>query len=108
MPKTPRGKRVPEAAGETFVVVDKAPNGAVEPFFDRTRESGSHVDRPVNVSDLSAGSVQTTKFPSVTERVATGLVCERVGTPDLPAFRASSFEHGRGRVGTTDRTGATT
>jgi hypothetical protein len=27
MPKTPRGKRVPDATGESFVVVNKAPNG---------------------------------------------------------------------------------
>ncbi len=38
MPKTPRGKRVADAAGESFVVVNKAPNGQAEPFFDRTRE----------------------------------------------------------------------
>jgi integrase len=38
MPKTPRGKRVPDAAGESFVVVNKAPNGEAEPYFDRTRE----------------------------------------------------------------------
>ena len=38
MPKTPRGKRVPDAAGESFHVVNKAPNGQAEPFFDRTRE----------------------------------------------------------------------
>lgn len=38
MPKTPRGKRVPDAAGESFHVVTKAPNGQAEPFFDRTRE----------------------------------------------------------------------
>ncbi len=38
MPKTPRGKRVPDAAGESFVVVNKAPNGGAEPYFDRTRE----------------------------------------------------------------------
>jgi hypothetical protein len=37
MPKTPRGKRVPDAAGESFVV-NKAPNGAAEPYFDRTRQ----------------------------------------------------------------------
>ena len=38
MPKTPRGKRVPDVAGESFHVVNKAPNGQAEPFFDRTRE----------------------------------------------------------------------
>ncbi len=38
MPKTPRGKRVPDASGESFVVVNKAPNGEAEPFFDRTRQ----------------------------------------------------------------------
>lgn len=38
MPQTPRGKRVPDAAGESFHVVNKAPNGQAEPFFDRTRE----------------------------------------------------------------------
>jgi len=38
MPKAPRGKRVPDATGESFVVVNKAPNGQAEPFFDRTRE----------------------------------------------------------------------
>ena len=38
MPKTPRGKRVPDAAGESFLVVNKAPNGQAEPYFDRTRE----------------------------------------------------------------------
>ena len=38
MPKTPRGKRVPDASGESFVVVNKAPNGQAEPFFDRTRQ----------------------------------------------------------------------
>ena len=38
MPKTPRGKRVPDSAGESFVVVNKAPNGGAEPYFDRTRE----------------------------------------------------------------------
>lgn len=38
MPKTPRGKRVPDAAGESFVVVNKAPNGEAEPYFDRTRQ----------------------------------------------------------------------
>ena len=38
MPRTPRGKRVPDAAGESFHVVNKAPNGQAEPFFDRTRE----------------------------------------------------------------------
>lgn len=37
MPKTPRGKRVPDAAGDSFVVVNKAPNGEAEPYFDRTR-----------------------------------------------------------------------
>ena len=38
MPETPRGKRVPDATGESFLVVNKAPNGQAEPFFDRTRE----------------------------------------------------------------------
>jgi hypothetical protein len=38
MPKTPRGKWVPDASGESFVVVNKAPNGEAEPFFDRTRQ----------------------------------------------------------------------
>jgi len=38
MPKTPRGKRVPDSASESFHVVNKAPNGQAEPFFDRTRE----------------------------------------------------------------------
>ena len=37
MPKTQRGKRVPDAAGQSFHVVNKAPNGRAEPFFDRTR-----------------------------------------------------------------------
>jgi hypothetical protein len=31
-------KRVPGATGESFVVVNKAPNGQAEPLFDRTRE----------------------------------------------------------------------
>ena len=38
MPKTPRGKRVPDASGRSFLVVNKAPNGQAEPFFDRTRQ----------------------------------------------------------------------
>ena len=38
MPKAPRGKRVPDASGESFLVVNKAPNGQAEPFFDRTRQ----------------------------------------------------------------------
>jgi integrase len=32
------GKRVPDAAGESFVVVNKAPNGEAESYFDRTRQ----------------------------------------------------------------------
>ena len=37
MPKTPRGKRVPDASGDSFVVVNKAPNGEAEPYFDKSR-----------------------------------------------------------------------
>ena len=37
MPKAPRGKRVVDAKTGVFTVVNKAPNGAAEPFFDKTR-----------------------------------------------------------------------
>jgi hypothetical protein len=38
MPKAPRGKRVADPSGETFRVVNKAPNGEAEPYFDRSRQ----------------------------------------------------------------------
>ena len=38
MPKAPRAKRVPDAAGESFRVVNKAPNGEAEPYSDRSRQ----------------------------------------------------------------------
>ena len=37
MPKSPRGKRVVDAETGAFTVVNKAPNGEAEPYFDRTR-----------------------------------------------------------------------
>ena len=37
MPKAPRGKRVVDAETGAFTVVNKAPNGEAEPFFDKTR-----------------------------------------------------------------------
>ncbi len=37
MPKTPRGKRVVDASTGTFQVVNKAPNGEAEPYFDKAR-----------------------------------------------------------------------
>lgn len=37
MPKKPRGKRIPDASGESFVVVNKAPNGEAQPYFDKSR-----------------------------------------------------------------------
>jgi integrase len=38
MPKAPRGKRVADPGGESFRVVNKAPNGEAEPYFDRSRQ----------------------------------------------------------------------
>lgn len=38
MPKAPRGKRVADPSGESFRVVNKAPNGEAEPYFDRSRQ----------------------------------------------------------------------
>jgi hypothetical protein len=38
LPKTPPGKRLPDAAGESFVVINNAPNGEAEPYFNRTRQ----------------------------------------------------------------------
>jgi len=38
MPKAPRGKRVANPIGESFRVVNKAPNGQAEPYFDRSRQ----------------------------------------------------------------------
>jgi len=38
MPKAPRGKRVADPTGESFRVVNKAPNGQAEPYFDRSRQ----------------------------------------------------------------------
>ena len=37
MPKAPRGKRVADPATDSFRVVNKAPNGQAEPYFDRVR-----------------------------------------------------------------------
>ena len=37
MPKTPRGKRVIDPTTDTFRVVDKAPNGEAQPYFDKSR-----------------------------------------------------------------------
>lgn len=37
MPKAPRGKRVIDTATNSFRVVNKAPNGQAEPYFDRVR-----------------------------------------------------------------------
>lgn len=37
MPKTPRGKRVADAATDSFRVVNKAPNGEAQPYFDKSR-----------------------------------------------------------------------
>lgn len=37
MPKAPRGKRVVDPATDSFRVVNKAPNGQAEPYFDRVR-----------------------------------------------------------------------
>ena len=37
MPKAPRGKRVIDPATGSFRVVNKAPNGQAEPYFDRVR-----------------------------------------------------------------------
>lgn len=38
MPKSPRGKRVVDAETGAFTVVNKAPNGEAEPYFDKTRK----------------------------------------------------------------------
>jgi len=37
MPKAPRGKRVADAATDSFRVVNKAPNGEAQPHFDTSR-----------------------------------------------------------------------
>ena len=37
MPKTPRGKRVIDPTTDTFRVVNKAPNGEAQPYFDKSR-----------------------------------------------------------------------
>ena len=37
MPKTPRGKRVIDLTTATFRVVNKAPNGEAQPYFDKSR-----------------------------------------------------------------------
>ena len=37
MPKAPRGKRVIDPSTGSFRVVNKAPNGQAEPYFDRVR-----------------------------------------------------------------------
>lgn len=37
MPKAPRGKRVVDPATDSFRVINKAPNGQAEPYFDRVR-----------------------------------------------------------------------
>ena len=37
MPKTPRGKRVVDPTTDTFRVVNKAPNGEAQPYFDKSR-----------------------------------------------------------------------
>lgn len=37
MPKTPRGKRVADATTDSFRVVNKAPNGEAQPYFDKSR-----------------------------------------------------------------------
>ena len=37
MPKTPRGKRVIDPTTDTFQVVDKAPDGEAQPYFDKSR-----------------------------------------------------------------------
>ena len=37
MPKTPRGKRVADATTDSFRVVNKAPNGEAQPYFDTSR-----------------------------------------------------------------------
>ena len=56
MPKAPRAKRVPDAAGESFRVVNKAPNGEAEPYSDRSRQ--------VWVAPWLRGSVAQTRRPS--------------------------------------------
>lgn len=38
MPKAPRGKRVADPSGESFRVINKAPNGEAQPYFDRSRQ----------------------------------------------------------------------
>lgn len=40
MPKEPTGKRVVDTETGSFPVVNKAPNGQAEPFFDKTRCRG--------------------------------------------------------------------
>lgn len=37
MPKTPRGKRIVDPTTSSFRVVNKAPNGQAEPYFDKSR-----------------------------------------------------------------------
>ncbi len=37
MPKTPRGKRVIDPTTDSFRVVNKAPNGEAQPYFDKAR-----------------------------------------------------------------------
>ena len=37
MPRAPRGKRVVDPDTESYVVVGRAPNGAPDPYYDRTR-----------------------------------------------------------------------
>ena len=37
MPKAPRGKRVADPSTGSFRVVNKAPNGEAEPYFDKSR-----------------------------------------------------------------------
>jgi hypothetical protein len=37
MPKAPRGKRVVDPSTGSFRVVNKAPNGEAEPYFDKSR-----------------------------------------------------------------------
>ena len=37
MPKTRRGKRVIDPTTDTFQVVNKAPGGEAQPYFDKSR-----------------------------------------------------------------------
>ena len=36
--EAPRGKRFADPSGDSFRVVNKAPNGEAEPYFDRSRQ----------------------------------------------------------------------